>query len=141
MMNCMSLKMKITPELMARSNSESGHAKAIMIWAHENIKKYPDLRWLTHIGHGGLKDKITAGNMKAEGLKPGIPDYLLLVRRGGYAALWIELKRPANDRKLKGRVSAGQEEWLLQAIECGHKAVICFGYKDAINVIEGYLNA
>ena len=81
----------------------------------QNIDKYPDLRWLSHIGHGGLKDKITAGNMKAEGLKPGIPDYLLLVRRGNYAALWIELKRPAKDGKSKGRVSADQEEWLKQA--------------------------
>ena len=49
---------KITPELMARSNSESAHGKALMIWTHENIDKYPDLRWLTHIGHGGLKDRL-----------------------------------------------------------------------------------
>ena len=68
-----------------------------------------------------------------------MPDYLLLVRRGGYAALWIELKRPAKDGKLKGRVSADQEEWLLQAEKCGHKAVVCFGYKDAINEICMYL--
>ena len=132
--------MKITPEVMARSNSESAHGKALMIWAHENINKYPDLRWLTLIGHGGLKDQITAANMKAEGLKKGVPDYLLLVRRGNYAALWIELKRPAKNGKRAGILSDEQREWLLQAIECGHKAVICLGYKDAISVIVAYLD-
>ncbi len=131
--------MKITPELMARSNSESAHGKALMIWVQENIDKYPDLRWLTHIGHGGLKDQITASNMKAEGLKPGLPDYLLLVKRNGYACLWIELKRPAANGKYSGRVTKFQEEWLLQAIECGHKAVVCYGWKDAVNVIVAYL--
>ena len=107
--------MKITPELMARSNSESAHGKALMIWVNDNIEKYPDLRWLSLIGHGGLKDNITAANMKAEGLKPGIPDYLLLVRRGNYAALWIELKRPAGDGKRAGILSDEQREWLVQA--------------------------
>jgi len=131
--------MKITPEQLAKSGTESGHARALMCWAQQNIDKYPDLRWLTHIGHGGVKDKITAGNMKAEGLKRGIPDYLLLVRRGGYAALWIELKRPADDDKPLGRVTKYQKEWLLQAIECGHKAVICFGWKDAVSIIVAYL--
>ena len=32
-----------------------------------------------------------------------------------------------------------QEEWLFQASRCGHKAHVCFGYKDAINVIVAYL--
>ena len=32
-----------------------------------------------------------------------------------------------------------QEEWLEQAQKSGHKAVVCFGYKDAINEIVGYL--
>ncbi len=141
MYDYMGIMMKITPEMLAKSNSESGHARALMCWVQQNIDKYPDLKWLTHIGHGGMKDPITAGNMKAEGLKPGLPDYLLLVKHNGYACLWIELKRPAANGKYSGRVTKFQEEWLEQALKCGHKAVVCFGYKDAISVIERYLNA
>lgn len=124
----------ITPEQLAKSGSESGHGKALMCWAAQNIKQYPDLQWLTHIGHGGKLDKITAGKMKAEGLKRGVPDYLLLVRRGNYSALWIELKNE------KGTATSEQVLWLNQARECEQYATICYGWEEARDVIIWYLN-
>ena len=124
----------IQPEQLAKSGSEHGHAAALMCWVAQNIKQYPELKWLTHIGHGGKLDKITAGRMKAEGLKRGVPDYLLLVRRGNYSALWIELK------KLEGKLSHEQVLWLNQARECGHFATVCYGWEEARDVIIWYLN-
>lgn len=135
----MEMMLKITPEMIAKSGSESAHGKALMCWAQENIEKYPDLKWLTHIGHGGLKDKITAGNMKAEGLKPGVPDYLLLTRRGYYACLWIELKKPAKDSKPAGKVSDEQKKWIAQAGECGHCICVAYGWEQAKEYIIDYL--
>ena len=129
----------ITPEKLAENNSENGHQAALFCWASMNIEKYPELKWLFAIPNGDLRNPIVANRLKSTGVKPGIPDICLLVRRGDYAALWIELKRPAGDGKRAGTLSDKQREWLLQAIECGHKAVICLGYKDAINVIVAYL--
>ena len=124
----------ITPEQLVKSGTESSHGKALMCWAAQNIKQYPELKWLTHIGHGGKLDKITAGRMKAEGLKRGVPDYLLLVRRGNYSALWIELK------KLEGKLSHEQVLWLNQARECGHFATVCYCWEEAREMIIWYLN-
>lgn len=125
----------ITPEQLVKSGTESGHGKALMCWAAQNIKQYPELKWLTHIGHGGKLNPITAGKMKAEGLKKGVPDYLLLVKRGNYSALWIELKRHGG-----GIVSDEQKEWIAQAKVCGHFATVCYGWKEAVGIILWYLN-
>ena len=125
----------ITSEQLAKSGSEHGHAAALMCWAAQNIKQYPELKWLTHIGHGGKLNKITASKLKAEGLKRGVPDYLLLVRRGNYSALWIELKK-----ENKGVVLNEQVLWLNQARECGHFATVCYGWEEAREMIIWYLN-
>ena len=124
----------ITPEQLVKSGTESSHGKALMCWAAQNIKQYPELKWLTHIGHGGKLDPITAGRMKAEGLKRGVPDYLLLVKRGNYSCLWIELK------KLEGKLSHEQVLWLNQARECGHFATVCYCWEEAREMIIWYLN-
>ena len=131
--------MKITPELLAKSNSEEGHGKALLCWAQQNIEKYPELKWLTHIPNGGYRDKITANNLKASGVKSGVLDYLLLVKRNKYACLWIELKRPAKDGKRAGIVSDEQKEWITQANESGHYAGVCYGWEHAKDIIVFYL--
>ncbi len=131
--------MKITPELLAKSNSEEGHGKALLCWAQQNIEKYPELKWLTHIPNGGYRDKITANNLKASGVKSGVPDYLLLVKRNKYACLWIELKKPVKDGKRAGIVSDEQKEWITQANESGHAAVVAYGWEHARDLIVFYL--
>lgn len=132
---------KITPELLAKSNSEEGHGKALLCWCADNIEKYPELKWLTHIPNGGYRDKITANNLKASGVKSGVPDYLLLVKRNKYACLWIELKRPDLIPKIngKGGVSNEQKNWLNQALKSGHYANVCYGWEHARDLIVFYL--
>lgn len=124
----------ITPERLAASGTEHGNQSAIMCWANLNIKQYPDLRWLAAIPNGGFRDKITAGKLKAEGVKSGLPDLVLLVRRGIYAALWIELKKPK-----VGRVSKEQFAWIEQAKSQGHAAVVCYGWESAALMLQQYL--
>lgn len=129
----------ITPEDLAKSGTEHGNQAAILCWANQNIKRYPELKWLAAIPNGGYRDKITAGKLKAEGVKSGIPDLLLLVRRGIYAALWIELKRPKTVKKRAGVASGKQDEWIEQARSQGHAACVCIGWLHAVAIIEEYL--
>lgn len=128
------LKIGITPERLAQSGSESGHQQALMCWSQQNLIKYPELKWLTAIPNGGYRDKITAGKLKAEGVKPGVPDLLLLVKRGKFACLWIEMKKPE-----VGKLSKEQKEWLDQAKSQGHAAWVCFGWEQARNALVNYL--
>ncbi len=125
----------ITPEQLARSGSESGHGKALMCWSAMNIQKYPELKWLTHIPNGGFRDAITANNLKAEGVRPGVPDYLLAVQRNKFHGLWIELKRP----KPPGIVSKEQIEWLDHLYKEGFKVRVSYGWENARDTIIAYL--
>lgn len=55
------------------------------------------------IPNGGHRTKAAAGKLRAEGVRPGVPDYVILVRDVG--TIWIELKNSA------GRLSPAQREW------------------------------
>src|ERR1017187_9201799 len=122
------------PEQLAKSGSEWGEQAAIFCWSKQNEEKYPELKYLFAMPSGGLRDKITAGRMKAAGTKVGIPDIFLPVKRGGYSGLWIELK------KVKGKTAAGkptkeQLEWICFLQSQGFGAMVCVGYiqaKDAL---------
>lgn len=157
MMNTIIEEMKsaakaITPEQLAASGTEDGHQAALFCWVALNIKTYPDLAWLFAIPNGGWRDKRTANKLKATGVKSGVPDLCLLVRRGPYAALWIELKRPKSAIEIinegtkvtkiraKGAVREEQKPWIKQARNCGHGSAVCVGWEEARDMIVSYLN-
>lgn len=112
--------------------SESDEQKALFEWAA--LGQYPDLALMYHIPNGGLRSKATASKLKAEGVKPGVPDICLPVPRKGYHALYIELKR-----RYGGRVSADQRFWIDELNLQGNFAVVCQGWSEARKVIEYYL--
>lgn len=95
------------------------------------------LDMLFAVPNGGLRARATAGRLKAEGVKAGVPDVCLPARSGDghYSCLWIELKR------LKGgRVSPEQAEWIERlSAQPGHRAVVCRGWVEAAREISAYL--
>lgn len=137
----------IKPEDLAKSGTEDGHQSALFCWSSlpEVRQKYPDLRWLFAIPNGGFRDPITANKLKATGVKSGVLDICLLLRRGEYAALWIELKRPKSvtakgKKRAAGEISDEQKLWLDHARSQGHGAVLCVGWIEARDIIIQYLN-
>lgn len=108
--------------------SESLEQQAVVEWAL--WKGLP----LLHIPNGGWRSAATAARLKAEGVRPGVPDLMLPVASGGYHGLWIEMKRRDG-----GRVSAKQREWLDLLNANGYRAVVCHGAGEAIAEMEAYL--
>jgi hypothetical protein len=101
-----------------------------------HVGKYPELRWLHAIPNGGLRDKITSGKLKAEGVKPGISDLSLPVKRNVYSGLYIELKK----LKAKGvGPSKEQIEFGEFVTKQGFYFAICYGWEEAWSCIEWYL--
>lgn len=125
----------ITPEQLAKSGSEYGEQAALFCWCNINKEKYPDLKWLFAIPNGGLRDRITAGRLKATGVKSGVPDIMLPIRRGSFGGLWIELKKPG-----KHRIEENQLEWIAFLIGQGYCACVCVGWIAAKDKIVNYLN-
>ena len=72
--------------------------------------------------------------MQREGVKPGVPDVCLPVPRKGWHGLFIELKFGAN------KPTDYQLEWLEQLAEQGYLAVVCYGWVEATEVIQDYLD-
>ena len=96
---------------------------------------WPELRFLAAIPNGGKRLAKTAADLKAEGVRRGVPDYLLPVRRGGYTGLAIELKTA------KGRTSPEQREWLGHLETEGWRAVVARGWEEAWDVVRDYMAA
>lgn len=82
--------------------------------------KFPKVRLLA-IPNGGHRNPIVAAKLKAEGVRPGVPDLFC-----PEWSLWIETKR------LKGgTVSPVQKDWIAYLREIGHTVLVCHGWQDA----------
>lgn len=71
--------------------------------------------------------------MMAEGLKPGVLDVWLMVPRGGYHGLIVEMKTKT------GRVSKDQKRWLSFQRSRGYRVEVCRGREEAWEVIKEYM--
>jgi hypothetical protein len=135
---------KITPEDLAK-DSEHSHQTALFAWAALSVDKYPKLRWMFAIPNGGLRDMRTAVNLKAEGVKAGVPDIFLpiVVRmprmiQGSvtidvYSGLFIEMKVKKN------KTSKEQDEYIEYLKDAGYYCVVCYTWSVARDAIIAYL--
>lgn len=115
--------------------TEAQHQKAVFDWSRqpEVRNRYPELALLYHVPNGGSRDPIEARHLKQQGVKRGVPDLCLPVARGGYHALYIEMKAEG------GHVRKEQKWWVDRLMEEGNYATVCYGWQDATTAIEGYL--
>lgn len=124
----------VTPANIARAGTEHAEQVAVFVWAALNFEKWPELRLMFAIPNGGLRNKITAANLKAEGVKAHVPDILLPVARGPWHGLFIEMK------KVGGRVDPGQKTLISDLQAQGYGALVCVGWVQAVETIVAYLN-
>lgn len=124
--------------------TEHSHQVALMIWTTlpEVKVMFPELKWLYSNANGGRRgDSVGSrmaegGKMKAEGVKVGVSDLTLPVKRGEYSGLYIEMKR------LPGKgvgPSPEQTEFIEFVRGQGFAACVCYGWRDARDVILAYL--
>ena len=86
------------------------------------------------VPNGGYRTPTTAAKIKAEGALPGVSDLILLIARGGYHGLLIEMKTD------KGRQSEAQREWQRLIEADGYKYVVVRSIEEFIKVVNDYLN-
>ena len=109
----------------------------------------PELKWLHHIPNGGGRGDsaksamIRGGQLKAEGVKAGVADLFLPVRRGQWPGLYIEMKKPAVKAKkegILGGVSDEQKQFGDFVMAQGYGWMVCYSWREAAQAIEQYLN-
>lgn len=114
--------------------------------AHQH--RYPQLRKIYAVPNGDLRPAKTVvdrhGNakrisvvgqkLKLQGVKPGVPDLVLPVARGGFFGLYIEMKRT------KGGIESDEQKlWRAWLQEEGYRVVVCKGSDVAWKELQQYL--
>lgn len=115
-----------------RQDREHQEQAALFRWAELNRVKHPALSLMFAIPNGGHRHKAVAGKLKAEGVKPGVPDIFLPWPSNNKSGLFVELKAPS------GQISPAQRVWNLN-LACHYQAEFCFGWIEAAKTICEYL--
>lgn len=132
----------INPHALAKSGTEHGHQMALFCWAQQS--GIDELQWMFAIPNGGERALQVAANMKAEGVKRGVPDICLPLRTSWACGLWIEMKRPKltkPDGKTRsaGTTTERQDAWRDWLRGQGYAVEVCYGWLDATAALWRYL--
>ncbi|NDY89755.1 VRR-NUC domain-containing protein [Ideonella livida] len=108
------------------------HAMQAAFVRWTSVCRIPEIELSHAVPNGGQRSKATAGRLKAEGVKPGVPDWQWPVARGGYIGLAIEFKSPGEGptKEQRDRINALQM--------AGWLAVLCWDWEAASRVVKGY---
>jgi hypothetical protein len=101
-------------------------------WFSYQYPKYDKLFFA--VPNGSVRSKITAKILKAEGVKRGVSDLILLVPKGCFHGLCIEMKYDKNTQNDE------QKEFEKQVAEQGYKYVVCYTLTEFMREINNYLN-
>ena len=115
--------------------SEHDEQCALFAWADANVDRWPELALMFAIPNGGHRHPAVAAQLKAEGVKAGVPDVFLPALTREWGGLFIELKR----RDHSNGPTPEQREWIGRLNTAGYRAVICYGADEAVNAILDYL--
>lgn len=105
-------------------------------WTHTPAVRAiaPVLEFMFHCPNGGKRDGITGGQMRALGVKPGVPDLLMPIAASGCVGLAIEMKSAI------GSTTDEQEKWLDALRLNGWATHVCRSADAARAIIMAYLN-
>lgn len=125
-----------TLEPMSKRRKQDEHAIQSEIVATVGMmrSRYPEVDLLFAIPNGGARDIISGGKLKAEGVRPGVPDLMLAVARGPYHGLFVEVKTDA------GHLSEPQKAWQLRLNKQGFSAIVVRGVHEGVTSITDYLS-
>lgn len=114
--------------------TEFQECKVFVQWAdlNPNIGNY-----LFHIPNEGERNEWERKKQHDQGLRSGIPDYMLAIPASGYNGLFIEMKRSGTQNHARRE---SQQAWIDKLNHIGYRAVFCHGADEAIKQVKDYLN-
>lgn len=140
-------------DIIAKAGSEHAHQRAFFAWLAwmKHLNVYPKADRMFAIPNGGKRDPITAARLKAEGVKPGVPDTFYPVPSPGlmdgamhvkasnvlfvkHCGLWLEFKKPQ-----KGRERSQQSERMEWMIEDGYAVATVYSWRAAAHAFADYV--
>lgn len=117
-----------------RRQPEREEQTAFFHWAACVERQYPELRLMFAVPNGGKRNIKEAINLRAAGVKAGVPDICLPIARHGYNCAWIEMKSG------EGKQSECQRQWMYMLSENGGVYYLCRSFEEAKKVVIEYLS-
>ncbi len=117
-----------------RASPEEDLHRLCFSWVELKTLIHPILQYLVHVPNGGARSKGEAGKLKAMGVKPGVPDFLLPRSVGQWRGLAIELKSDV------GRLTLDQKLWLSGLSDEGYLVSVCRSLDAFDKVVTAFLH-
>lgn len=108
--------------------TEADEARTLVAWLR--VKGIRFSHSPNETGHS-MEARRRAIRMKQQGTSRGFPDYCVIVKSG---VIFIELKR-----RVGGRVSPEQQQWLDDLNQAGVPAYVARGAEEAITLVSRHL--
>lgn len=119
---------------MARREPEHDlQAMVVQWWAYKCREFGLPEGLLFAVPNGGMRNRVVAAKLKAEGVRVGIPDMLLAAPNGDYHGLFVEHKiRPR-------KPSIEQERVINDLRDQGYQVTVSYSYDETVKSICSYL--
>jgi len=145
----------ITPEQLAKPGHEHDHQKAVCQAVALTLSKTWPAAILLHaipngsrlMGTGTTEGNIEGNKMKAEGLRPGVPDMFLPVLAPRvtplahpWPGLYLEMKVPGRETKALGGRTDKQQKWHRDLVAQGYAVATAYGWQAGVRAITDYLS-
>lgn len=114
---------------------------SVMLWFAQRFEVY---KLLAHASpNGGLRNMFEAMRLKRAGAQKGQPDLQFSIPKNGYCGLFIEMKKTLLEYGKDPTVGLKEVHYDQHKVrvalnEQGFLSVVCFGYEEAISVLEAY---
>jgi len=141
----------ITPQELAKTNTEHGHQCAFFQWlALTGKHEIPDADLIFSVPNGGERTPSEGAKMRAEGLRPGVPDIEWAVPAGSFHGLFVEMKRPALkprncppmfspiDPVINDGLTAAQKTVARRLQAMGYAVAVAYSWLEARDAIRLY---
>jgi hypothetical protein len=120
-----------------KKRNEIEHENQVAFFQYVDLKlmkEYPFLdKLLFSVPNGGHRSKAQAGKLKAEGVRSGVSDIILLYPARGFNYLCIEMKAPL------GKQTDNQKKFENRVDENGGLYQVAYSSNDALSILAYYL--
>lgn len=125
---------------MPQPPSENQEQRAIVKWLrlHHVLKDY-----FLKLNNEGRRSEAEGWNLKLMGLRPGASDLLIFYPTPKYHGLFLEVKRARKYSPSEQQTDTwiAQEEFLQCVRTVGFAGERCYGFDNAIEIVEAYLHS
>ena len=157
----------MNPETIAKSGTEHAHQTALFAWcavarlygfdvaddwaagmgieaaksSRTNRTPVDALAWFHAVHNQGHAIRIRGAIVKAEGVRRGVPDTFLPWPVAHWHGLYIEMKKPTERPKTKGKggVSDEQGAFGAYALRVGYGWAVCYSWREAADTLRAYI--